>query len=139
MRKRTITCISKNIFWYLIYLLPLILSVIYTWQYVRSDVFVLNSAVYGEGFDFAWAFFQDNNVLFNVLYYWFGIDEVGIVFESLWDFAYNFFGITNSALVMYFTYFIYVFLLHLFVDFLLFIPRLAHKWMNSFTETEDCD
>ena len=39
---------------------------------------------------------------------------------------------TNPDILLFFSYFIYVNIIHLFVDFLLFIPRLASKWLDSF-------
>ncbi|MBQ4541306.1 MAG: hypothetical protein IJA23_00480, partial [Clostridia bacterium] len=40
--------------------------------------------------------------------------------------------LTNDILI-YFTYFISVYIIHLCVDFVLFIPRLSHKWLKEFT------
>lgn len=42
------------------------------------------------------------------------------------------FVISQSALI-YMTYFVFVELIHLAVDFLVFIPRLCHKWMGDLT------
>lgn len=36
-----------------------------------------------------------------------------------------------SDVILYMSYFISVFIIHLFVDFILFIPRLAHKWLTK--------
>ena len=141
MRKRTVTCISKNIFWYLIYLLPWIcalISFIYTFKldnagqwisdagFSVTDFFVDNTFAIIESFGGSDGFV--GNVLFNL----FGPECVFRLF------GYSS-GLLGSCIFMYFNYFVGVYLIHLCIDFLLFIPRLAHKWMNSFTKTEDCD
>lgn len=48
----------------------------------------------------------------------------------------------NSGLVpiiAFMAWFVGTYLMHLLVDFILFIPRLCHKFMNKFTRSEDCE
>lgn len=42
-----------------------------------------------------------------------------------------FMGDTGSAVLSYMTYFVYVLLIHLAVDFLVFIPRIAHNLLSK--------
>lgn len=42
------------------------------------------------------------------------------------------FPILQDGLVLYLTYFCIVEIVHLLVDVLLFIPRIAHSWLESF-------
>lgn len=110
MRKRTIKCLFDNILWYLIYLLPLIFAIIH-WNKIEAidltGVFVLG------GFEL----FADN-----------------IVFTSL-DSIFGSSGIiplfAGNGLLMYFSYLIICWVIHLAVDCLLFIPKLAHNWMDG--------
>jgi len=45
--------------------------------------------------------------------------------------------ITNSSILYYFVWFVFVELIHLAVDFLVFIPRLCHKWLACLTKDGD--
>lgn len=44
----------------------------------------------------------------------------------------------NDNVLFVFVWFIDTYIAHLFVDFILFIPRLCHKWMKAFTQG-DCE
>ena len=71
----------------------------------------------------------------------FGINDTNIIYSTL-DEMFGQSGIfplfnTGSPYLLYFTYLIVIELIHLFVDFIVFIPRLAHKWFDAFTRTED--
>ena len=67
--------------------------------------------------------FLDNNFIYTTITDTFGVNGV-----------FNL-GLDNG-LYLYMSWFIGVYLLHLFVDFILFIPRLSHKWLKSFTERD---
>ena len=144
MRKRTVNCIVKNIFWYTIYLLPIIVALILTLSVTSESFFPwFSEEAIHPHVDGLYLVFINNlerlvrdvidtdfNPIYLALVSAFGTD--GGVFplffnESSW-------GVTFIA---YFAYFVSVYLLHILIDFLLFIPRLCHKWMNSFTATED--
>lgn len=45
-------------------------------------------------------------------------------------------NINFGVLGQYTSYLVTVEIIHLFLDFLLFIPRLAHKWMGAITHNE---
>ena len=63
--------------------------------------------------------FATDNIITNCLSEYFGADGILPLFA-------------NDTPFILFSWFICVFVIHLVVDFLLFIPRLAHKWMNEF-------
>lgn len=110
MRKKTVKCLCDNIFWYLIYLLPLILLFGVTFQ---TGVFTtLSSAMNSVGLNVL-----TDNVILNSLTQIFG--QNGIL------------PLLNNDILVYLTYFVSVFIMHLAIDFLLFIPRLAMKWQDD--------
>lgn len=65
--------------------------------------------------------FATDNIVVNNLEEIFGAGGVMPIFS------------TDTPFII-FGWFICVFIIHLAVDFLLFLPRLAHKWMNDFSE-----
>ena len=116
MRKRNILLIYEHIMWGLILLLPLIL-----WAIGNNHNSLLLSDVFSQ---FG---LNTNNVIYNSLSDLFGFDGVLEFF------------VVDSSLLLYFAYFVVVEVLHIVVDVLVFIPRLAHKWMNKFTSEEVID
>lgn len=110
MRKRTIRCLFDNIFWYMIYMLPLIFSILHWLKLGAVDlagVFTLG------GFEL----FADN-MIFVSLNSLFGANGIVPLFAG-------------NGILMYLSYFIICMLVHLAVDVLLFIVRLAHNWMDG--------
>lgn len=65
--------------------------------------------------------FTENNFIYTTISNLFGINGV---FNLALD----------KGIYLYFSWFIGVYLMHLFVDFILFIPRLCHKWLKEFTQ-----
>ena len=65
-----------------------------------------------------------NSVVYTTLVSILGVGGVLPMFASL-------------DILVYCAYFIHVFILHLLVDFVLFIPRLSHKFMSKFTGGDD--
>jgi hypothetical protein len=121
MRKKTINNLFDYVLWYLVYLLPLIVWLIilarnnfnadYTLGYVFSNCglgIVTNNPITTALFD-----------LFGT-----GADAVLPLFSS-------------PDIIYFFTWFAGCVIAHLLVDFLLFIPRLAHKWMHGFIKDDD--
>lgn len=110
MRKKTISRLADTISWYLLYFLPVI-----------GYLIILATG---------------NVPTFSQVFSTLGLDVVttGTIYTSL-DSIFGTTGImplfTDSSMLQFFTYFISVFIAHLFVDFILFIPRLAHKWMSK--------
>lgn len=111
MRKKSISHFFDIFMWYAIYMLPLIIFVIcYCVGHFTTlaDCFVLG------GLDI----FADN-FIFSALNDLFGVAGVMPLFAGV-------------DILHYATYFISIFLLHLAVDVLLFIPRFAHKCVDCF-------
>lgn len=112
MRKKTIEFIFDNVMWYFLYLLPVFILLFFI---VRSGELITFSALFDS---LGLTFFNDNLIL-TTLTNMFGAGGILPFFQ------------TNDILI-YMSYFICVLIIHLFVDFLVFIPRLAHKWLNKF-------
>lgn len=111
MRKRTIKCICDNFMWYLIYLLPLLCFgiLLFKGETTISLLDAFNSLGLGV------LPTSDVYVSINSI---FGVGGLVPLFAS-------------TDLILYFSYFVCVYVVHLCVDFLLFIPRLAHKWLSK--------
>lgn len=117
MRKKTIKYLCDNIFWYLLYLLPLIIYVIYCFQ---NGAFVpLTDCLTACHLDVL-----SNNIIFTSLSSIFGVDGIFPLFN-------------NVDILSYLSYFVSVFIIHLAVDFLLFIPRFAMSIMDKFGGVRD--
>lgn len=102
-------------FWWFIRLLPIFLMLLIEYASYRS----------GGGADETLFYYvakfvdvNDNNVVFNALYEIFGPGRILPFFNG------------NVDLIHYMSYLVYVELLHLFFDVIIFIPRLARKWIN---------
>ena len=116
MRKKIIYHIADKLFWFIAMSLPLLVWII--------------SANNGNG-NFASVMSElgvsTDNIVYQTLESLFGSGQDSIIhlFTS------------GSTTMLYFTYFIIIELVHLFVDFILFIPRLSHKWLSKFTRSEE--
>lgn len=110
MRKRTIKYLFDNIFWYSIYLLPLIFALIYWAKTGSSDLSTIMST---GGFNIL-----STNVIYTSLSSLFGADGLLPLFQS-------------PDILMYLTYFVSVMIIHLAVDVLLFIVRIGHDWLDG--------
>lgn len=116
MRKRTIKRLADTIFWYGLYFLPVLILILMS---IHNPITSLSSVINTLGL----SVLQDN-IIFTTLSEIFGVGGVLPFFQS-------------PDLIIFFTYYICVYLLHLLVDFVIFIPRIAHKWLNHFTQGED--
>ena len=111
MRKRNVSYLFDTFMWYLIYLLPL-----FFWlgmSLIGKNFVTLESVFTSAGF----GFITDNFIttgLSNIV----GVNGVMPLF--------------NNGIIIYMSYFICIMLVHLFVDFLAWLPRLIHHWMNIF-------
>ena len=111
MREKTQKNLFDNVMWYLLYLLPITLWLVVSFR--TGQLVTLSTAMSSMGLEIL-----STNQIFSSLSSIFSIDGILPLF-------------TNSDIILYMSYFISVFLIHLFVDFILFIPRLAHKWLNK--------
>lgn len=118
MRKKTINHLADTIFWYLLYFLPVITYLLYL---VGAPTELLSI----QGFyDHIGLNFVADNILVSSLTDLFGASGILPFFST-------------STPIIIFSWFIGVYITHLAVDFLLFIPRLCHKWLKTFTNNED--
>lgn len=111
MREKTQKNLFDNIMWYGLYLLPLLLWLLVSYQ--TGEFVTLSTAMSSMGLEI----FTDNQILTT-------LSDIFATTGILPLFA-------SADIILYMSYFISVFLIHLFVDFILFIPRLAHKWLNK--------
>ena len=122
MRKRTIANIVDSAFWFFVSILPLALYLITCLSYkLQSSTDTLT------------AFLPFMKSL--------GLVDSGLIYNSLSDLFGSggilpLFSAENNAILVFLSYFVSVEIVHLAVDFLLFIPRLGHKYMNTFTQNE---
>lgn len=120
MRKKTVNHLADTIFWYLIYFLPVICYLLYMLVEPGTGSTVL---AFNAFFDSIGIGFVSDNVVVSSLKSIFGASGVLPLFA------------TETPFII-FGWFICTFIAHLAVDFLLFIPRLCHKYMNKFTQGE---
>lgn len=114
MRKKTIKNICSTVFWYVLYLLPVISYLLYLFGRNGADP-SLFSAFLGN------FVVLENNIVYSTLSSIFGAN--GIL------------PFTNSnALFIILTWYVFVYIAHLLIDFLLFIPSYAHKLIKEFTD-----
>lgn len=110
MRKRTISHLFDTIMWYIIYLLPLILTII-SWR--TSGNLSISSIMTTAGFEIL-----STNLIFTSLSALFGSTGIFPIFNS-------------TDILMYMSYFVSIMIIHLAVDVLLFIVRLSHNWLEG--------
>ena len=111
MRKRTINCLFDKLFWFLVSILPLVSFVIMLWFNGQNGITmstVFSSCGFGIVVD---------NVVVDSLMSIFGVGGLFPLFAT-------------NDLIVYFVYFIFVNIIHIVVDVLLWIPRFAHKLLD---------
>ena len=119
MRKRTMSNLADHVFWLLVALLPLVLYVVQFFAYELTTVTTFTP------FDTFMTTFgvSTSSVIYTSLVGLFGAEGTLPLFNGI-----------NSAPILFLSYFVAVEIIHLAVDFLLFIPRLCHKYMEKFTQ-----
>lgn len=117
MRKRTINHMAETVFWNIVYFIPIFAFLILLFK--TGSAFEFGIIFESIGLNIA-----ENSVAYTSLSQIFGVDGILPLFK-------------NADLLVFFTYYINVFIAHIFVDFILFIPKLAKKWMNKFTQGEE--
>lgn len=121
MRKRTISNLADTIFWYLVYLLPVIGYLLYL---IAEPASGTSLVAFDSFFSNIGLGLVSDNVVVSTLKDIFGTGGVLPLF-------------TTDTPFIIFGWFVCTFITHLAVDFLLFIPRLAHKWLNKFSNSEE--
>lgn len=120
MRKRTISNLADTFFWYLVYLLPVIGYLLYL---IAEPASGTSLVTFDSFFSNIGLGLVSDNVVVSTLKDIFGTGGILPLF-------------TTDTPFIIFGWFVCTFITHLAVDFLLFIPRLAHKWLNNFTQVE---
>lgn len=121
MRKRTISNIADHVFWLLIALLPLVIYGFTCLSYELTSASDTLPSLMDFLVDFG---ISDTSITYTVLDDIFGSTGILPLFNP------------GSVVLLFLSYFTTVEIVHLAVDFLLFIPRLSHKWMEKITCTE---
>ena len=116
MRKRTINHFAETIFWNILYFVPILAFLILTYT---QGALTLGSVFSSIGLNIA-----ENSIAFTTLSQIFGVDGILPLFAS-------------TDVLVFLTYYVNVFIAHIFVDFILFIPKLAKKWLNKFTQGDE--
>lgn len=117
MRKKTVNHLADTIFWYLLYFLPVITYLIYIMCIGGTDVNIINFADFFSSIGLG---IVESNVIVSSLSSIFGSTGVLPLFNT-------------SVPFIIFGWYIGMYIIHLAVDFLLFLPRLCHKYMDKFT------
>lgn len=122
MRKKTLTFMADKLFWLLVALLPLIIFalqfLIYELPSVTSEMPTFLEFMQGFGI-------SSESICYTVMADLFGADGVLPLFSA-----------GNNAVLLFLAYFCSVEIIHLAVDFIVFIPRLSHKFMNKFCQED---
>lgn len=113
MKKKTILTLADTIFWYLVYMLPVI---VYLLNIFPNGAVSFDTLLSSTGFNIV-----TSNIVTTTFNSIFATGGIMPLFAL------------NSPMIIIISWFIFAVILHLMADFILFIPRLAHKWMNKFT------
>lgn len=114
MREKNIKLMADTFMWYLLYLLPLFVMLL---AIFRTGTIVSIDSVFTS---LGLSIFNDNIILTTLT----DIFGVGGVFPLF----------TDNGILIYGSYFVCVYLIHLAIDFLLFIPRLFENLADKFTK-----
>lgn len=116
MRKRTIKRLADTIFWYALYFLPVLILILMS---IHNPITSLSSVISTLGLDVL-----NDSVIYTTLNSVVGVGGILPLFSS-------------PDILIFFTYYICVYILHLLVDIVIFIPKIAHKWLNTFTQGDE--
>ena len=115
MKKHSLE-ILDNIFWYLIYALP------FLWYGIAFLSRNYTPVSLGSFFDFV-GFDVSSSITFTTLAELFGSSGILPLFD-------------NPVVIQIFAWFVNCMIIHLAVDFLSFIPRLCHKFMDKLCQND---
>ena len=120
MRKKTVNHLADTIFWYVLYFFPVICYLVFLFVHPGSisTVSPINFIQYLEDIGLTLA---TDNIIVTTLSGFFGVNGTLPFFST-------------DALFIILAWFVGSYLAHLAIDFVLLLPRLCHKWFNSFTK-----
>lgn len=108
-----------KIFWFVLSLFPLFSWLIYLFSFSDYANFPLTFYDWLEQ-TFGFMGQIQNSAIYSTLYQIFSITSVTSLFPAL-----------STSLLAFFTYLITVEIVHVIYDVIIFIPRLAHKWISK--------
>lgn len=108
-----------KIFWFMISLFPLFSWLIYLFSFSSYTASPLTFYAWLEQ-NFAFMGQISNSVIYSTFYQIFSITSVDSLFPVL-----------STSLMAFFTYLTTVEIVHVLYDVIVFIPRLAHKWISK--------
>lgn len=114
MRKKTVAFCLEKLMWYIIYLFPILLVLLSAVNTPLADLIdTINNSAFVSNFATTDVFTSLESI--------FGSSGLVPLLT----------GTTGNLILAYATYFVIVLIVHLAVDFLLFIPRYAHKCFDK--------
>ena len=120
MRKRTIKFLIDNLYWAIVFVLPVVLYAIYAVSATHQTGTILQFSDIMSSIGL-----YEGNVIQTALEDLFATDGILPLFNS------------GSTIIYFLTYFVLAEIVHLAVDFLLFVPRLCHKYLAVMTQNND--
>lgn len=131
MKKKTCLILIDRIFWAIILLLPVLFWLISPLGYSIGGGSESVPNFLSLGQILSDIGISQSSPVYSVFSQMFGGNGVFPMFDNN--------TINTRAILLYFTYFVDIEILHLLVDFLVFIPRLSHKWLNYLTRADEVD
>lgn len=126
MESKKVSKKLNTIFWYVIYSLPLLIFAIYICGYLA---FYKETGAVPE-FSIIDICIHDINTIFDGFTWGIVKDTLYNTFELI---GFNLSGDITSFVIILFTWFVQFAFIHLFIDFLLFIPRLFHQFIERWS------
>lgn len=108
-----------KIFWFIISFIPLFSWLVYLFSFSSYTASPLTFLAWLDQY-FGFLGQISQSVIYSTLYQIFSITSVSSLFPSL-----------PVSLMAFFTYLITVEIIHVIYDVIVFIPRLAHKWISK--------
>lgn len=108
-----------KIFWFIISFFPLFSWLIYLFSFSSYTAAPIAFYAWLEQ-NFALIGQSPNSIIYSTLYQIFSVTSVSSLFPAL-----------STSLMSFFTYLITVEIVHIIYDVMVFIPRLAHKWISK--------
>lgn len=111
-----------KLFWFFIQIFPLVCFAVYCIAGTRGSEVILptfNSFLVKMGFNY-----QQGNIFYSVLAQLFGANGTFPLF------------VDSGGMILYLTYVLTMEVLHICFDVLVFIPRLAHKWISKVVQDD---
>lgn len=113
-----------KIFWFIIALFPLFSWLIYLFSFSSYTTSPLTFYAWIEQY-FGFMGQVHKSAIYSTLYQIFSITSVDSLFPAL-----------STSFIAFFTYLITIEIVHVVCDVIIFIPRLAHKWISKAVQND---